>query len=119
MRYRNSKAKPLVDWSTVDFVVGTRADVTMTGIQRPCARCEQAVFTSRCYPDDVAMICEVCALAIAIEEAAEQPASTDPAIGPAPQTLLDPWRRVAAPSPRASKRPTRRRLAPKPRPTDG
>lgn len=66
-----------VDWSTIDFVVGTRDDVTRTGINRPCARCKQAVFTSRRYPIIVAMVCEYCALELAEEDRGSDSAFDD------------------------------------------
>jgi hypothetical protein len=73
-RYRRTKPRPKpsevdgVDWTEVDYIVGTRDDVTQTGIHRPCTRCQHDVFTSKQYPETVPMICEVCALALAVEE---------------------------------------------------
>jgi hypothetical protein len=70
VHHRRKKQQPFpdIDWSTVDYVVGTRDDVTLTGIHRPCSRCGQSVFTSRRYPIEVAMVCEVCALELVEED---------------------------------------------------
>lgn len=68
-RYHRTKPKPSgVDWTEVDYIVGTRDDVTRTGIHRPCTRCTHDVYTSKTYPETVPMICEVCALELAVEE---------------------------------------------------
>ncbi len=48
------------DWAAVSCVVGTRRDLTAANIKRRCATCGTAVFTAVPYPDDVAVICEVC-----------------------------------------------------------
>jgi hypothetical protein len=57
-----------IPWEEVDAVVGTRADLTRTGIKRPCSRCGQDTFTGRVYPDDVPLVCEQCAVGLAEEE---------------------------------------------------
>jgi hypothetical protein len=130
MRYRGRRAASMIDWSTIDYVVGTRADVTRTGIKRPCSRCGEDVYTSRRYPQKVAMVCEYCALAIAEEEAATeqlgpfvQPALPAPRLAPAtpaapPGPLLDPWQRTLQAQTRSARRaqgaPGRRRLRPRP-----
>jgi hypothetical protein len=75
IRYRRKQRTPLVNWDEIDYVVGTRDDVTHTGIKRPCAQCGKDVFTSRRYPDKVPMICEVCALKLAVEERAAERAA--------------------------------------------
>lgn len=49
-----------VEWDRVDAFLGGREDVTLSGIRRECARCSAWVYTSRAYPADVAVICEVC-----------------------------------------------------------
>lgn len=114
MRYRGRKAKSLIDWDTIDFVVGTRDDVTRTDIHRPCHRCGHDVFTSRQYPERISMICEVCALEIAEEEEAagrKMTATLSPTFEEDIINFLDPWRRVvesgAIPPP-----PTKNALAP-------
>lgn len=117
MRYQGRKAKSFVDWDRIDYVVGTRDDVTQTGIRRPCQRCRHDVYTSRSYPDRVAMICEVCALAMAQEEAAAGRA-TLPISRPGAHALAgptDPWQRLAAasPPPRDGLLPSRRRARPR------
>ncbi len=132
MRYRGRRAASMIDWSTIDYVVGTRADVTQTGIKRPCSRCGEDVYTSRRYPQKVSMVCEHCALAIAEEEAAaeqsaatgqpgptEQPAPTDLLVAPAAPApplgpLLDPWQRTLQAPTRSARAPGRRRLRPRP-----
>ena len=76
-RYRRTKPKPIlpptdsVNWNEIDYIVGTRDDVTHTGINRPCNRCGLDVYTSRHYPRHVPMICEVCALEMVEEEQRE------------------------------------------------
>ena len=110
-RYRRSRASSTIDWSSIDYVVGTRQDVTFTGIKRPCSRCDHDVYTSRRYPAYVNMICEYCAL-----ELAEEERST--VTGPGPGPTLDPWRRVAAPRTRGGRTPGKRRLATPPKPSD-
>ncbi len=121
MRYRGRKAKPLIDWDTIDFVVGTREDVTRTDIHRPCHRCGHDVFTSRQYPERISMICDVCALAIAEEEEAagrKMNATLSPTFEEDILNALDPWRRVidaVAESPPATKNalvPAKRPAAP-------
>ena len=143
MRYRGRRAASMIDWSTIDYVVGTRADVTRTGIKRLCSKCGEDVYTSRRYPQKVAMVCEYCALAIAEEEAAteqsaateqpgraeqsgptEQPALPEPRVAPAapaspPGPLLDPWQRALPAQTRSARPPGRRRLRPRPDATDG
>ena len=57
------KKHPPIDWKEVDFVVGTREDITYTGIKRPCSDCGVDVYTSKMYPFDVRMLCPECALA--------------------------------------------------------
>jgi len=52
----------------VALVVGTRADLSRTGFGGPCRGCEEAVFTSIQYPDDLARLCEVCFAASPDEE---------------------------------------------------
>lgn len=114
MRQRGQKPAPPIDWSTVDYVVGTRADVTRTGIHRPCSRCQEPVFTSRRYPIAVAMICEVCALELVEAEAAAADAAAtaepDPLLDPA----LDPWRAATGGRPRTVRSSARRRARAKP-----
>lgn len=51
------------DWSTVRFIVGTRDDLSGSGIKRSCAHCGAWVFTGRTrYPNDVAIVCVECAV---------------------------------------------------------
>ncbi len=100
-----------IDWSTIDFVVGTREDVTFTGIHRPCARCGQAVFTSRRYTIEVALVCEYCALEL-VEEDRKSGKSQDDALPFTTSGWSDPWRRAPAPSPRRRAR----KLAAPPKP---
>ena len=115
MKYRRRKATPAIDWDSIDFVVGTRADVTRTGIKRPCSRCGEDVFTSRRYPERVSMICEYCALEIVEEEeAAKRSPATDQAKPAADRSLLDPWQRTLGTPSRRARPPGRRRLGPKP-----
>lgn len=53
----------MTDWSTVHFIIGTREDLSHSGIKRPCAHCGEWVFTGRTpYPDDVAIVCVGCAV---------------------------------------------------------
>lgn len=114
MRYRGRKAKPLIDWDTIDFVVGTRDDVTRTDIHRPCHRCGHDVFTSRQYPDRIQMICEVCALEIAQEEEAagrKMTATLSPTFEQDIINALDPWRRMVEAGP-VTPPPTKNTLAP-------
>ena len=47
-------------WADSDWVIATSEDVTRTGITRTCADCGEDTFTSIRYPDDVAIVCEVC-----------------------------------------------------------
>ena len=108
MRYRGRRAASMIDWSTIDYVVGTRADITRTGIKRPCSRCGEDVYTSRHYPERVAMICEYCALALAEEEAAERPPATNQ--GGVTGPLLDPWGRTVRARPRGGRAAIQRRL---------
>lgn len=115
MRYRGRKAKSFIDWDSIDYVVGTRDDVTSTGIHRPCHRCRQDVYTSRQYPERVAMICDVCALAIAEEEARTGGETTATIAGPPPAhdvaSALEPWRRmVEAGSTASTAAPTKNAL---------
>lgn len=85
---------PDIDWSTIDFVVGTREDVTRTGINRPCARCKKAVFTARRYPIEVALVCEYCALEM-VDEDRKSGKSLDDALpfASGADWADDPWRR--------------------------
>ena len=46
----------------LDWVLGTTEDVSNSGIKRACAVCGDDVYTSINYPDDVAILCELCAL---------------------------------------------------------
>jgi len=97
---------PDMDWSTIDFVVGTRDDVTHTGINRPCARCKQAVYTSRRYPIAVALVCEYCALEL-IDEDRKSGKSLDDALPFASggAWASDPWRRgTGRPAPKRGPR---------------
>ncbi len=97
---------PDVDWSTIDFVVGTREDVTHTGINRPCARCKQAVYTSRRYPIAVALVCEYCALEL-VDEDRKSGKSYDDALPFASggDWAADPWRRgTGRPAPKRGTR---------------
>jgi hypothetical protein len=47
-------------WAQSDWVIATIDDVTRTGIKRACADCSEDAYTSIHYPDDVAIVCEVC-----------------------------------------------------------
>jgi len=117
MRYHGRKAKSFVDWDGIDYIVGTRDDVTHTGITRPCHRCQEAVYTSREYPNRVPMICDVCALAMAEEEqAAGRSMSAQLGTGAQPlASLLDPWHRAdqEPPPPRDTLLPSKRRSRPR------
>lgn len=111
-RRRTRKRAPgidtTIDWSQIDYVVGTRADVTRTGINRPCTRCTLPVFTARRYPHDVAMVCEVCALELVEEErAVGERAAEAPAAIRRNEPLPDPWQRSGGVAPR---RPGPRKL---------
>ncbi len=44
------------------WVVATTEDISGGGIKRGCAECGEDVYTSIKYPDDVAILCELCAL---------------------------------------------------------
>jgi hypothetical protein len=112
MNYQRRKAHPAIDWSGIDFVVGTRDDVTMTGIKRPCSRCGHDVFTSRRYPAKVPMMCEVCALALAEEDAARRSPRATRGTVTSEEGLaaLDPWQRVEGLRPSKAQTPGRRRL---------
>ena len=105
MQHRRKKQPPFseIDWSTVDYVVGTRDDVTRTGIHRPCSRCGHSVFTSRRYPIEVAMVCEVCALEL-VEEDRKSGASNRDAL---PFTSGGGW--AVDPARRPAGTPARRR----------
>jgi len=117
MRYRGRKATSAIDWDKIDYVVGTRDDVTHTGIERPCRRCGHSVFTSRHYPERVSMVCEVCALEMAKEEEAKGEPMQATVILPTREDILnalDPWRRMVeagAPPPKATPE-TKNTLAP-------
>jgi hypothetical protein len=53
-----------INWATVDAVVGTREDLSGSGIKHPCQRCGLAVYTgSFAYPEGISYLCEVCATA--------------------------------------------------------
>jgi hypothetical protein len=103
-----------IDWSTIDYVVGTRTDVTRTGINRPCSRCGEPVFTSRRYPAHVSMICEYCALIMVEEEQAAEEAASPTTAKPESVTglepLLDPWQRASGIRRRSATTSGRRRL---------
>lgn len=58
------------DWTKKTWVLGTSEYITQNDIRRSCADCGENVYTSVRYPDDIAIICEVCAYAVLIEEAA-------------------------------------------------
>ena len=47
-------------WAQSDWVIATIDDVTRTGIKRACADCGDDAYTSISYPDDIAIVCEVC-----------------------------------------------------------
>ena len=50
-----------VDWAEVDYVVGTREDVSFTGIKRRCSRCDHDVFfRDRGYPRHIPVLCDAC-----------------------------------------------------------
>src|SRR5438128_659859 len=49
-----------MNWDEVGFVLGSRVDMTHSGLKRGCSDCGRAVFTSRRYPDDVRVLCEDC-----------------------------------------------------------
>lgn len=88
------RPSPDIDWATVDVVVGTREDVTRTGINRPCARCTQPVFTSRRYPIAVALVCEYCALDLAGDDRTRASADGDALpFASGGDWTADPWRR--------------------------
>ena len=116
MHHRRKKQQPFpdIDWSTVDYVVGTRDDVTLTGIHRPCSRCGLSVFTSRRYPIEVTLVCEYCALEL-VEEDQKTGASKQDALPFTTGGWNDPWRRTPVPSPRRRTR----KLAPPRKPPAG
>ncbi len=108
MHHRRKRQQPFpdIDWSTVDYVVGTRDDVTLTGIHRPCSRCGQSVFTSRRYPIEVAMVCEVCALEL-VEEDRKSGKALDDALpfSSGGEWMSDPWGRgTGRPAPKRGPR---------------
>jgi hypothetical protein len=47
-------------WGDLDWVIATDADLTHTGITRPCADCGEDAYTSIHYPATVAIVCETC-----------------------------------------------------------
>ena len=55
-RLRRPGSSDRLDRDRVDAVIGTREDLSLTGIKRPCARCGADTYTSRVYPDDVAVV---------------------------------------------------------------
>jgi hypothetical protein len=58
-----------VDWTKVDYVVGTREPVSpLVNFKWQCATCRQAVYTGMRYPDGVKVVCDVCAAGGALEE---------------------------------------------------
>lgn len=101
IRKRAPGSGPAIDWTRLDDVVGTRDDLTRTGINWPCTRCAEPVFTSRRYPVAVARICEVCALDLVEEERlVQEKAAGAPAVIRRHEPLPDPWQRSAGVAPR-------------------
>jgi hypothetical protein len=47
-------------WRQSDRVIATSEDLLGSGIKRACADCGDDAYTSVRYPDDVAIVCEVC-----------------------------------------------------------
>ena len=46
--------------AAADTVVGTREDLSFSGIKTACSHCGVDVYTSRRYPPGLEIICEVC-----------------------------------------------------------
>ena len=50
-----------VNWDEIEYVVGTREDVSFTGMKRRCSKCGHNVFfRDRGYPRRVPVLCDVC-----------------------------------------------------------
>jgi hypothetical protein len=50
-----------INWATVDAVIGTREDLSCSGIKHPCQRCGLAVSTGAFpYPEGISYLCEFC-----------------------------------------------------------
>ena len=50
-----------VNWDEIEYVVGTRLDVTFTGRKRTCSKCGHDVFfRDRGYPRHIPVLCDVC-----------------------------------------------------------
>jgi hypothetical protein len=47
-------------WRQSARVIATSEDLLGSGIKRACADCGEDAYTSVQYPDDVAIVCEVC-----------------------------------------------------------
>jgi hypothetical protein len=51
-----------INWASVDAVVGTREDLSRSGIKHPCQGCGLDVYTGAFpYPEGISYLCEVCA----------------------------------------------------------
>ncbi len=57
----------------LNWVFGTTEDISNSGIKRACAVCGDDVYTSIKYPDDVAILCELCSLHRMEQEEATNP----------------------------------------------
>lgn len=67
---------PDVPWEDVTCILGTTEDVTHSGTSRPCVRCRRPTFTSRRYPDDIAVCCEICAPELARQDVRDRQTPT-------------------------------------------
>lgn len=43
-----------------DSVVGTRGDLSFSGIKAPCSQCGADTYTNIAYPRRIKIICEIC-----------------------------------------------------------
>jgi formylmethanofuran dehydrogenase subunit E len=61
MRRRLTQQEQQVpSWAQSDWVIATSDDSIGSGIKRACADCGEDAYTSVRYPDDVAIVCDVC-----------------------------------------------------------
>lgn len=55
-------------WGDGEVVFGTRDDLSASGVKRACAVCGETTYTSIRYPDDVPILCEICAYGRLVEK---------------------------------------------------
>lgn len=49
-----------IDFTNVNYVLGTRDAITPWSSERRCALCDYPVYTSLEYPEDVRILCDQC-----------------------------------------------------------